>query len=256
MSEARDLVQLETGAIARLTLRAPRANALEPDLLAELHDALDTLEARPPEALVLAGGRNFCSGGDVARFHAAAEAGEARAYATRVVPQLNRALLRLLSLPAPVILAARGAITGGGAGFLFAADLAVLAPDAFVQPYYPKMGFAPDGGWTALLPERIGAGRAAAWLMADERATADTLHAMGLAARIAPDPEGVAPDLIAGTDPGTLRATKALIWDMARLSHAQARLDTEVEAFLDRIEMTQTHRRMTEFVGAGRRAHV
>jgi len=35
-------------------------------------------------------------------------------------------------------------MTGGGAGFLFAADLAVLAPDAFVQPYYTRMGFAPS----------------------------------------------------------------------------------------------------------------
>ena len=131
----RDLVRLQPagGEVRRLTLTAPRANALTPELMDALRFAMDAVERDVPGALVLAGGRNFCSGGDVARFLAAAEAGEARAYAARLVPALQEVVLRLWSLPASVVVAARGAITGGGAGLLFAADCAVLAPGTFVD---------------------------------------------------------------------------------------------------------------------------
>jgi 2-(1,2-epoxy-1,2-dihydrophenyl)acetyl-CoA isomerase len=242
-----EFVRLEPGAVARLTLQAPRANALEPELLAALHGALDRLEAEMPEAVVLTGGRNFCSGGDVARFHAAAEAGKARAYAAEVVPELQRALLRLLALPALVILAARGAVTGGGAGFLFSADLAVLSPDAFVQPYYARMGFAPDGGWTALLPERIGAARAMSWLIEDRREDAAGLRALGLAS-VHDEPERVASERLAEADTGTLRSAKALIWDADRRTALSARLQAETEAFLDRIDQPEVARRMAAFM--------
>ena len=126
-------VRAEAGAegIFRLTLCGPRANALEPGILREFHAGLDALDA---------------SGAERAVFRAA----NPEAHADAVVPLLQDALRRMVEMPVIFCIAARGAITGGGAGLLFAGDLAVLAPDAFVQPYYAQVGFAPDGGWTAL----------------------------------------------------------------------------------------------------------
>lgn len=234
--------------LLRLELRAPRANALEPDLLDAIRRALDEIERAPPALLLLTGGRNFCSGGDVGRFLAAARAGEARAYALRVVPALQEVLLRLLAAPSLVLAAARGAVTGGGAGFLFAADLAAASPDAFVQPWYGVMGFAPDGGWTAILPEKIGAGRALGWLASDARASGEELRGLGLVQAVAEDPEAAVLRLALEGDAETLRRAKALIWDAPRLAETRRRLEAETEAFLALIDRPETRARMERFL--------
>lgn len=250
MSGPGDLIDLASigGGGMSLTLTAPRANALEPGLLDQILHALDEVEARSPDFLVLQSGKNFCSGGDVARFLQAAEAGAARSYAMQVVPALQEIVLRLVTMPTVVGVAARGAITGGGAGLLFAADLAVLHPETFVQPYYAKVGFAPDGGWCALLPEKIGAGRAMSWLGADLRADAEELRDTGLACAIAPDPEAMLRALLHDADLGTLKAAKSLIWDGSRTKELKARLDAETQAFLDRIDLPGTLAGMKRFL--------
>jgi len=233
---------------ARLTMTAGRANSLEPGLLGDLASALDETEAQDASAILICGGRNFSSGGDVRAFHRASLDGEAVAYANAVVPHLQAIVGRLIAMPRLVVVAARGAVTGGSAGLLFAADLAVLAPDAFVQPYYAKVGFAPDGGWTALLPERIGAGRALEWLQSDRRLNASALCDAGLATAVSDTPEMTAARLTAEGEIGTRLATKALVWDEARRARINARLEAETAAFLERIVQPDTALGMSRFI--------
>ncbi|MDR9484088.1 MULTISPECIES: enoyl-CoA hydratase/isomerase family protein [Sediminimonas] len=253
MSELIDLQDCAGGRGMMIRMQAPRANALEPGMLSALEGVIGQVRARAPEFLLLTGGRNYTSGGDVARFLEAAEQGAVADYAGKVVPVLQRIIMSLLTLPCPVIAAARGAITGGGAGLLFAADAAIVAPDAFVQPYYARMGFAPDGGWTALLPERIGAGAAQGWLMADTREDAGGLLRLGLAQEIADDPQAAALARMEEFDPGALAEIKALVWDAPRVNAVKARLEAETEAFRRRIVTPQTHARMQRFLSdAGR----
>lgn len=233
---------------ARLTMSAGRANSLEPGLLGDLASALDWAEAQDALVIFICGGRNFSSGGDVRAFHAASLRGEADSYAREVVPILQAIVARLIAMPRLVVVAARGAITGGAAGLLFAADLAVLAPDAFVQPYYAKVGFAPDGGWTALLRERIGAGKVHEWLQSDRRLSAPELRAGGLATAISDTPEEMAVELAANGEIGARLATKALIWDEASRARINARLEAETAAFLDRIVQPDTTLGMARFL--------
>lgn len=161
------LVTTEHGAdgVFRLTLSGPRANALEPGILADMDRALDALAASGARRAIVAGGCNFSTGGDVAGFYRACVEGEAKAYANKVVPLLQRCLFRMVEMPVIFAVAARGAVTGGSAGFLFASDLAVLAPDVFVQPYYTRVGFAPDGGWPARFMTAPNSGRQRAWVI-------------------------------------------------------------------------------------------
>lgn len=244
-----EMVHLPDGTLcAWLTLAGGRANSLEPDLLRDLTVALDEAEAKDAKVILLCGGRNFSSGGDVRGFHEASLAGGAVAYAGEVVPRLQGIVARLIAMPRLVVVAARGAVTGGSAGLLFAADLAVLAPDAFVQPYYPQVGFAPDGGWTALLPERIGAGRALEWLQSDRRLSARDLCDVGLATMISDHPEETAVELAANGEIGTRLVTKALIWDDFRRERIEARLEAETDAFLDRIVQPDTTLGMSSFL--------
>lgn len=232
-----------------IALAAPRSNALEPAMLTDFHAALDALDRSGARHALITGGRNFSTGGDVARFHDAAARGEGLTYARKTVPLLQDALRRMIAMPVIFAAAARGATTGGSAGFLFASDLVTLAPDAFVQPYYTTVGFAPDGGWTALLPDRIGAGAAEAWLMQDARRDAAALVASGLATAVDPAPEDRALALLSSRDIDAALATKALIWDAERQAAIAARLAAETDSFCDLIGRDETIAKMARFLG-------
>lgn len=239
---------------AFLTLNRPeRANALIPSLLDEVNVAIRHAAANRVSALVLRGnGRFFSSGGDVAAFYEASR-GDIRAYAGHVVGSLQKAIIALLEFPAPVITRVQGGVTGGSAGFVLAADLVAFDQDAFMQPYYSEVGFAPDGGWTALFADRVGAARANSIQMLNHRiAAADALQ-LGLADQLSPEPElnGVI-DLwlaeIASKSAETLRATRRLIWDEARIAAVAHRLEAERQAFIDLVASPQTHLRMERFI--------
>lgn len=232
----------------RITMQAPRANALEPGLLAELHNAFDALERSGAQKALITGGRNFSTGGDVGRFLEAAQQDRAESYAEQVVPALQDLILRMTAMPVLIAAALRGAATGGAAGLLFAADLAAAAPDAFVQPYYGVMGFAPDGGWAALLPELIGAAPAQGWLLANTRHGAAELMRLGLVQAVDDDPEARARALLAGVEAGTALSAKQLIWNGTRRAGLRAGLDAETAAFRKLIGRQETLSRMKQFL--------
>jgi 2-(1,2-epoxy-1,2-dihydrophenyl)acetyl-CoA isomerase len=245
--------------VARLMLERPRRhNALVPELLAGLEAALAAAAAARPEVLVLAAaGRSFSTGGDVAAF-AARPRGARRAYADGLVGALNRAILALVDFPAPVVARVHGPVTGGSVGLIAAADAAILADTAFVQSYHLPVGFAPDGGWTALVPARIGAGRARAALVGNLRLGAAEAVAAGLGA-----------ECVAGDDldaavgrwvarfrraaPGAVAAARRLLIDRAALAAA---LEAERAAFLDLIETDAAEAGMARFLNGDVRGDV
>lgn len=245
------------GAAARVTLARPqRHNALVPELLADLRAALSEACASQARAIVLAGeGRSFSTGGDVAAFLDAAARNEAalRAYAGEIVGLLNAAILDLVAAPVPVIAVAQGAVTGGSAGLVLAADLVALAEDAFLQPWYGAVGFAPDGGWTALLPERIGPQRALGAQAVNARIAAPEALRLGLADAVAPADaleETVSAWLaaIGEQDRETLRTTRRLVWDEARRTALAMRLEAERQAFLALVVRPETRAGMEAFL--------
>jgi 2-(1,2-epoxy-1,2-dihydrophenyl)acetyl-CoA isomerase len=77
-----------------------------------------------------------------------------------------------------------GPVTGGSARLVLAADIVLMGKSAFIQPYYSEIGFAPVGGWTAMLPKRIGPARAIEIQALNMRIDADTALLLGLASRI------------------------------------------------------------------------
>ncbi|MCR8724705.1 enoyl-CoA hydratase/isomerase family protein [Frigidibacter sp. ROC022] len=254
------LVSVEYGGkTARITLtRAERSNALSPGLIYGLLQAVEAAAARRVSTLVLAAeGRNFSTGGDVGLFAEAVTDGRGRAYARELVGGLHRLIMALLRLPAVVVTAAQGAITGGSAGLILASDYVLLGEDAFLQPWYSRVGFSPDGGWTALLPDRIGAHRALAMQIDNRRLGAAQAVELGLAERLVPVAElpaaveTVLTDLAASRIDSIL-AAKRLIWDQARLARVGARLDAEAAAFEGLIEQPGTAAGMADFLAGAR----
>jgi len=174
-------------AIALISLNRPgRHNALVPELLDALLQALGHPDSRGAAALVLrAEGRSFSTGGDLAGFLDHRNAiGD---YAHALVGQLNAAILAIYTHPAPVVCAVQGQVTGGSLGLLLAADHVIMRRGVTITPYYSVVGFSPDGGWTALLPDIIGRQRTMDWLASNASHDADACLALGLAHQVVDD---------------------------------------------------------------------
>lgn len=241
--------------VTQLTLNRPdRHNALVPELLDALSEALEQAPGHDPRAIVLAAnGRSFSTGGDVAAFHATPQHQRVD-YARRVVGALNRVILRLLRLPVPTVAAVHGMVTGGSLGLVLASDLVVAGPRASFAPWYTHVGFSPDGGWTALLPERIGSARALELQLCNRALDADSAAGLGLVHRLAPH-DGVVDEAWALADelesrwPGSVRRTLTLT--RPDLDTVERRLTAELENFLEQIASDEAEQGMAAFLGKG-----
>jgi len=244
--------------LATLTLnRSGRHNSLVPELLEDLLAALETVRARSDlhVLVLLARGRSFSTGGDLKGFADHAGAGEPDhnlgEYADRLVGLLNRLILAMVDLPIPIVAAVQGMVTGGSIGLVLASDVVLVSENASFTPYYGIVGFSPDGGWTALLPEFIGLRRTSEILLANQTITPGQAVAWGLANHlvsaetIQEEARGIARK-IASHQPGSLRAAKQNL--RARLGDIEARLDMERERFVQTILMPQTRRSMMAFL--------
>lgn len=240
--------------IGRITLNRPeRHNSLVPDLLESLIGNIEAASRADLGALVLrANGRSFSTGGDVAGFFAVPRRERAE-YGARIVGALNRAILALLDLPFPVIGRVHGPVTGGSLGLVLACDLVAVTPEAFFQFYYVDVGFSPDGGWTALLPERIGLPRARMVQLLNRRIGAAEAVEWGIATALVP-----AADLdraiegwletLAGKVPSALAATKRRLLPPEKRAAWAAGLEAERESFVAQIGSAAAHEGMAHFL--------
>lgn len=244
--------RLENG-IGRLTLNRPeRHNALVPELLADLREALACCrEDMPPVLIIDAAGKSFSTGGDVAGFFDTPRE-HRHDYAAAVVGELNRTIIDLLALPVPTIVAVHGLVTGGSLGLVLACDIAVLGPKASFAPWYTVVGYSPDGGWTALLPERIGRARALDIQLTNRTLKAEEAHQSGLGQYLAAAGEELATawslaNQIRTRQPGSVARTLQLGRpDMSRVKPA---LDLEYQQFLEQIVTTEADKGMAAFLG-------
>jgi len=113
------------GGVALMTMDDGKANALSPKMLDELTAGLDRAEAEA-KALVLAGreGR-FCGGFDLKTMMSGMD------NAMKLVRHGGEVLLRLYTLPMPVVVACTGHAMAGGALLLLVADTRIGAEGAF-----------------------------------------------------------------------------------------------------------------------------
>ncbi|WP_298964503.1 enoyl-CoA hydratase/isomerase family protein [uncultured Roseibium sp.] len=234
--------------------RPDRHNSLVPNLISDLKSALaDAAQQKPRALVVTAKGSSFSTGGDIAGFlDHRASLQDLKDYAQELVSGLHGIILDLIDFPAPVLAALNGPVTGGSVGLMLAADLVAMAEHAFLQPYYSKVGFGPDGGWTALLPDRIGTGRALEIQYRNERISAAEALRMGLVSAVCPLSELEAQiskwvnDLSEGSS-RTHLATRRGVWDEARRETVRQRLDQEKDRFLELVALPETVDGMLDF---------
>lgn len=251
------LVSLEiTAGVARITLTRPeRHNSLIPELLDDLIEATVAVAATETVRVAVLGGqgRSFSTGGDVRAFFE--QGPDLVRYADRIVGRLNDAILALMDLRVPLIGRVHGPVTGGSLGLVLACDLVAATTRTFFASYYVEVGFSPDGGWTAILPDRIGSGRAREIQLLNRRLGAEEALALGLVTSVV---EADALDERIGQwirtldakVAGSLAATKAGLLPPARRSRYRDGLEGERRAFVARIALPEVQAGMARFLGS------
>ena len=250
--------------LATITLNRPeRHNSLIPELLEDLLTAFETVRAEPDIRAVMlqANGRSFSTGGDLQGFAdhlsphpqplSRGERGALEEYSHRIVGLLNQVILTMLDFPCPIITAVHGIVTGGSLGLVLASDVVLVSEGASFTPYYSVVGFSPDGGWTAMLPNLIGLRRTSEILLANRTITAEQAVAWGLANHLVPaetlhaDAHTLA-QKIASHQPHSILQTKQAL--RSHLGDVETRLETERERFVQTIMRPETQESMIRFM--------
>jgi 2-(1,2-epoxy-1,2-dihydrophenyl)acetyl-CoA isomerase len=212
-----------SGGVAWLVLNRPDAlNAWTRQLGEELTQALEEVAADPAvRAIVLTGaGRAFSSGADLrSGIGSVTEAG-APDVRTELREVYHPLILRVRTLPKPVIAAVNGPAVGIGASLALACDLIVAAQSAYFLMAFVNIGLGLDGGASHTLVARVGHARAFEIAYLGERIPAETALVWGLVNEVVADDQltdratALAQRLAAGP-PGSYAAIKRTINDRA-----------------------------------------
>jgi 2-(1,2-epoxy-1,2-dihydrophenyl)acetyl-CoA isomerase len=174
--------------IATLLMNRPdRLNALNNELAMAVNEALGRI-ARDPnlDVVVITGaGRAFCAGGDLGALGKGHQTG-----ATHGLEPLLRAgmqmVLKMRTMPQPVIAAVNGAAAGAGMNIALAADIRIAAEEATFGQNFSKVGLFPDYGGMYFLPQLVGPSKAAELFYTGDMIDAKTALALGIVNQVVP----------------------------------------------------------------------
>ena len=174
--------------IATLVMNRPdRLNALNTELASALNGALGRIAKDDTVRVVIltGAGRAFCAGGDLGLIGKGRETG-----ATQELEPLLRAgmqvVLKMRTMPQPVIAAINGAAAGAGMNIALAADIRIAAEEATFGQNFAKVGLFPDYGGTYFLPQLVGPAKAAELFYTGDMIDAKTALSLGLVNHVVP----------------------------------------------------------------------
>lgn len=226
-----------------VTLNRPDTkNAIDAEMVAELHELCGRLE-RDPRTMILTGGADgvFAGGADIAQLR------ERRRDDALAGINLNL-FNRIRALPMPTIAAVDGYALGGGAELSYACDLRIATPRTkFGQPE-PGLGIIAGAGATFRLVRLLGESVAKQVLLAGEWIDADRALATGLVHSVVQPAElqeaaRALAEKMGRSSPTALRMTKLAV-DADEAAHPQ--IDLAIQALL--FEDDEKFRRMTAFI--------
>ena len=179
--------------VTRITLNRPeRLNAMNYDLVAGIHDALDAVaaDAEARVAIITGAGRGFCSGLDLQDWGSPPTPGGHPQARVGVGGQEFIANLtqHVRQTPQIVVAAVNGAAFGGGLALACAADLRIAADSARFCSAFIRTGLTgTDIGISFLLPRIVGAGRAFDMIVTGRDVDAAEAERIGLVTNVVDD---------------------------------------------------------------------
>lgn len=168
------------GDVLVITLNRPeRLNAAPPQMFEEISAALDGL-ARARAVMIRGEGRAFCSGADLAGRGGSSEVSGGERARHALATSYNPLMLKLATLPVPVVTAVRGAAAGIGCSLALAADFCIASESAYFLQAFVNIGLVPDGGASWMLSRLVGKARATEMMLLGERITAARAQDWGM----------------------------------------------------------------------------
>src|SRR5438128_8746041 len=167
--------------------RPDRLNALNNELASALNDTLGRIAGDDTVRVVVitGAGRAFCAGGDLGALGKGRQTG-----ATHELEPLLRAgmqmVLKMRTMPQPVIAAVNGAAAGAGMNIALAADIRIATEEATFGQNFEKVGIVPDYGITYFLAQLVGPAKAAELFYTGDMIDAKTALRLGLVNQVVP----------------------------------------------------------------------
>lgn len=223
------LIERDAG-VATLTLNRPETlNALSEEMLRALHDRLDRIaEDREIKAVILRGaGNHFCAGHNLKEMTARrGEADGGKGYFTKLFATCSAMMMRIVTLPQPVIAEVRGIATAAGCQLVATCDLAVAAEDARFATSGVNIGLFCSTPMVAL-SRNVPRKKAMAMLLLGDFIPAEEAEAIGLINRRVPagqlaDEARAMAQKIAGKSPAAIRIGKEAFYHQAEMPLAEA----------------------------------
>jgi enoyl-CoA hydratase len=222
--------------IAVLTLNRPeKLNALNYELVEELHAAIDELGANNDcRVVVLTGaGRGFCSGLDLTD-PSPPQAGGGTEFprsGMRWQERIANLAARIHRLRQPVIAAVNGPAYGGGVGIALACDIRIASESARFCTQFIKLGLGGcDIGVSYTLPRIVGAGQAFDLILTARVVDADEALRLGIVSRLSgsvvDDALAIA-ETLCGYGKFGVESTKQVMWANLEASSLEAALHVE-----------------------------
>lgn len=231
---------VEPGIVVVTMNRPERLNALNNELVAELHRAFEALGADPSvRVIVLTGaGRGFSAGADIKGGPDPGDIGEpiepgAIPSTLQVQEHLASLHERIHRLCKPVIAAVNGVAVGGGFSLSLACDVRFAAEEARFGAVFITLGIsACDMGVSYFLPRLVGASRSAELLLTGRIFDAAEARDMDLVLDVVPADRLLERAMetaraIAGNEPLAVWMTKETMWQTIDAPSLRSALDME-----------------------------
>ena len=175
---APDLVVTLDRHVATVEIRRPPNNFFDYDLIHEIANAYERLDADPRcRAIVLCSeGRHFCAGADFS-----AREKWSRERLDEQAGRLYVEAVRVFSCTRPVVAAVQGAAVGGGLGLALSADFRIACNESRFVANFARLGIHQGFGLSVTLPRLVGHSRAALMLYTGRRLKGPEAVEIGLA---------------------------------------------------------------------------
>lgn len=230
-----DVTRPHDGATVITLNRPEKLNALNHDLVEDLHRTLDEIDRDDDcRVVILTGaGRGFCSGLDLTAPSPidASALGMPRA-GMRWQERIADLTTKLIRLRQPVIAAVNGPAYGGGFALALASDIRIASSDARFCTQFIKLGLGGcDIGVSYTLPPIVGAGQAFDLILTARTVEADEALRIGLVSRLSEgdvldDALAIAETLCSYGKFG-VESTKQVLWANLHASGIEAALHVE-----------------------------
>jgi 2-(1,2-epoxy-1,2-dihydrophenyl)acetyl-CoA isomerase len=228
------LVESRHGGIVTLVMNRPeKLNALNNELATALIDTFSRLEndSTVHVVVVTGAGRAFCAGGDLSVIGKGRQTGETK----DLEPLLRsgmQAVLKMRTMPQPVIAVVQGPAAGAGMNIALAADIRLASEDATFGENFARVGLFPDYGGTYFLPQLVGPAKAAELFYTGDMIDAQTALRLGIVNHVYPaaqleDAAKALAEKISQGPPVSIRAIKQAVFGAQKKELAHA-LEQEV----------------------------